>query len=151
MYKRQALNNKPGVSTLTRKRVLVRSVKAVFAFYPVCTQVAVTRTDKMLSLPVHLNIITLSGGKVLKAVIFLTLKIRHVYIVIPVSYTHLDVYKRQCCNRKHLTLSHISANLTVCCRPVSYTHLDVYKRQVCDCPYGIVCHIQFKLQCISGF
>ena len=36
----------------------------------------------MLSLPVHLNIITLSGEKVLKAVIFLTLKIRHVYIVI---------------------------------------------------------------------
>ena len=57
-------------------------MKAVVTFYPICTQVTVTRTDKMLSLPVHLNIITLSGEKVLKAVIFLPLKIRHVYIVI---------------------------------------------------------------------
>ena len=57
---------------------------------PDCT--AVSYTHLMLSLPVHLNIITLSGEKVLKAVIFLTLKIRHVYIVI--LYIP-DVYKRQ--------------------------------------------------------
>ena len=38
---------------------------------------------------------------------------------IPVSYTHLDVYKRQNEYLKN-QLSHIS---------VSYTHLDVYKRQ----------------------
>ena len=36
----------------------------------------------------------------------------------PVSYTHLDVYKRQDFNR--VPTSYI---------PVSYTHLDVYKRQ----------------------
>ena len=35
-------------------------VKAVVAFYPVGTQIPVTRTDKVLSLPVHLNIIALS-------------------------------------------------------------------------------------------
>ena len=43
----------------------------------------------------------------------------------PVSYTHLDVYKRQ-----HLGLSgkHIRRAKRAA-QPVSYTHLDVYKRQ----------------------
>ena len=51
----------------------------------------------------------------------------------PVSYTHLDVYKRQpfvvfrC--KGHI------ADVAACCllvvlEPVSYTHLDVYKRQI---------------------
>ena len=43
----------------------------------------------------------------------------------PVSYTHLDVYKRQslvCCGtRDNALLGGLP--------PVSYTHLDVYKRQ----------------------
>ena len=67
----------------------------------------------------------------------------------PVSYTHLDVYKRQHSRRcsssfakshARLTCSVVNALTTVRCRyqffascedsnPVSYTHLDVYKRQ----------------------
>ena len=39
-----------------------------------------------------------------------------------VSYTHLDVYKRQIMELQRYSLLHL--------RPVSYTHLDVYKRQV---------------------
>ena len=63
------------------------------------------------------------------------------YIVKPVSYTHLDVYKRQEIARKAVsfiregeciildsgsTTTEIAKLLT----PVSYTHLDVYKRQI---------------------
>ena len=47
-------------------------------------------------------------------------------LVIPVSYTHLDVYKRQALFLSSLLLrvsGHVSQP------PVSYTHLDVYKRQ----------------------
>ena len=55
----------------------------------------------------------------------------------PVSYTHLDVYKRQ-----HIpTLQDFRAELlqqdepeakelALAIEPVSYTHLDVYKRQL---------------------
>ena len=42
-----------------------------------------------------------------------------------VSYTHLDVYKRQ---MTELPFS----KLVTRAKPVSYTHLDVYKRQVVD-------------------
>ena len=68
--------------------------------------------------------------------------------LVPVSYTHLDVYKRQV-ERLHDPLVRRAVSgcgysaLAVCnaaggrhCRrhrdfpPVSYTHLDVYKRQV---------------------
>ena len=42
-------------------------------------------------------------------------------LLCPVSYTHLDVYKRQPLVR---TLQRAWPG------PVSYTHLDVYKRQV---------------------
>ena len=45
--------------------------------------------------------------------------------VLPVSYTHLDVYKRQ----MHHYINHTNCSYTHT-RPVSYTHLDVYKRQV---------------------
>ncbi|RVU76022.1 arginase family protein [Pantoea dispersa] len=41
----------------------------------------------------------------------------------PVSYTHLDVYKRQ--DIDCLDPAHAPGTGT----PVSYTHLDVYKRQ----------------------
>ena len=52
----------------------------------------------------------------------------------PVSYTHLDVYKRQV---RHSAAAPDSSRLmnllmvtaTDCRNPVSYTHLDVYKRQ----------------------
>ena len=49
--------------------------------------------------------------------------------IIPVSYTHLDVYKRQIytripANRKKSFFKDIKDRYAV-----SYTHLDVYKRQ----------------------
>ena len=49
----------------------------------------------------------------------------------PVSYTHLDVYKRQA----HQRAGEQQRLACFCCQyphglaPVSYTHLDVYKRQ----------------------
>ena len=67
----------------------------------------------------------------------------------PVSYTHLDVYKRQNLHRKNvncaimpqfvgLRINMISVIIdkgvyvyTFVFFAVSYTHLDVYKRQVC--------------------
>ena len=51
---------------------------------------------------------------------------------IPVSYTHLDVYKRQKqmnLNWFSVTTSHLKRYRTWNIEPVSYTHLDVYKRQ----------------------
>ena len=58
-----------------------------------------------------------------------------VYGTDPVSYTHLDVYKRQkldkaamlICSKAlgHNRISVVADNYI----PVSYTHLDVYKRQ----------------------
>ena len=66
--------------------------------------------------------------------ILATTEIHKVPATIPVSYTHLDVYKRQ------LLLNEVKSKLfkrtiqTVSyLPPVSYTHLDVYKRQT----YGI--------------
>ena len=60
----------------------------------------------------------------------------------PVSYTHLDVYKRQPLSRR-LTLSAILASTSLTegtvklalstWETVSYTHLDVYKRQTPTC------------------
>ena len=59
--------------------------------------------------------------------------------IIPVSYTHLDVYKRQISYRvaarsgsgaEAATLTSRSARSIPATRSVSYTHLDVYKRQV---------------------
>ena len=58
----------------------------------------------------------------------------------PVSYTHLDVYKRQLLARTAGTdsghsffgKSDVSSGAGLVrhqCGPVSYTHLDVYKRQ----------------------
>ena len=62
----------------------------------------------------------------------------------PVSYTHLDVYKRQTNNNTRLknmdmrkvkfAMMILAASLLTACgsskkEPVSYTHLDVYKRQ----------------------
>ncbi|WP_212648487.1 hypothetical protein, partial [Enterococcus sp. 6D12_DIV0197] len=57
---------------------------------------------------------------------------------VPVSYTHLDVYKRQNIHFSFSTSGLFSWNKrklnrfsdTDCYIPVSYTHLDVYKRQV---------------------
>ena len=52
----------------------------------------------------------------------------------PVSYTHLDVYKRQlqAVAFRHVALDRRNPALIVFFKgnePVSYTHLDVYKRQ----------------------
>ena len=44
-----------------------------------------------------------------------------------VSYTHLDVYKRQTQEFEARGLVVSTANTRA--EPVSYTHLDVYKRQ----------------------
>ena len=76
--------------------------------------------------------------------------------MIPVSYTHLDVYKRQdyrgntveaVSSSSYLYGAHCEPGMRVIAEvnesddslyvtvysydPVSYTHLDVYKRQVC--------------------
>ena len=53
----------------------------------------------------------------------------------PVSYTHLDVYKRQQQGRAQPVWPRPDrrcqgGQARPCYRPVSYTHLDVYKRQV---------------------
>ena len=56
----------------------------------------------------------------------------------PVSYTHLDVYKRQVYNMADSIIvgqfvgSSALAAVGACAAPVSYTHLDVYKRQCLD-------------------
>ena len=51
----------------------------------------------------------------------------------PVSYTHLDVYKRQVPASAPEPSGHCASMRAVAsskrCRSVSYTHLDVYKRQ----------------------
>ena len=58
--------------------------------------------------------------------------------MIPVSYTHLDVYKRQeqtdrlrKVQDELFTLKETNSDLKLelALKPVSYTHLDVYKRQ----------------------
>ena len=48
----------------------------------------------------------------------------------PVSYTHLDVYKRQLQYSAPRLPSADGRPRARAVRPVSYTHLDVYKRQV---------------------
>ena len=63
--------------------------------------------------------------------------------LMPVSYTHLDVYKRQTRTRR-LAAAYIALAAAVAVlfalnlfwgsvSPVSYTHLDVYKRQLLHC------------------
>ena len=49
-------------------------------------------------------------------------------VVEPVSYTHLDVYKRQILERA-AAACHPTPGQAAQATPVSYTHLDVYKRQ----------------------
>ena len=54
-----------------------------------------------------------------------------ILVLSPVSYTHLDVYKRQVLLQVRMILDlqlleHIHVLVV---RAVSYTHLDVYKRQ----------------------
>ena len=61
--------------------------------------------------------------------------IEDILIITTVSYTHLDVYKRQVehlhAQRHIVFLGNLGQNTHV---PVSYTHLDVYKRQLIDSP-----------------
>ena len=47
----------------------------------------------------------------------------------PVSYTHLDVYKRQDIDISGLDPRLKDCVIRVACDAVSYTHLDVYKSQ----------------------
>ncbi|OTO64779.1 hypothetical protein A5865_003815, partial [Enterococcus sp. 12E11_DIV0728] len=56
-----------------------------------------------------------------------TLSLYKQYNTRPVSYTHLDVYKRQ----PQALVSSITQ------QPVSYTHLDVYKRQTVGFAAGV--------------
>ena len=54
-------------------------------------------------------------------------------VLIPVSYTHLDVYKRQLIDCMPslgmITINALAAaDSVIIPTPVSYTHLDVYKR-----------------------
>ena len=70
------------------------------------------------TLPVFLNALTGNG----------------VHVVTAVSYTHLDVYKRQtysrfCCRFDGMCSFRCSKVSFLFCTAVSYTHLDVYKRQ----------------------
>ena len=63
-----------------------------------------------------------------------------VFTETPVSYTHLDVYKRQ---QQIMALCHALEDRGLfftflwCPGPVSYTHLDVYKRQPLYCIHVI--------------
>ena len=57
---------------------------------------------------------------------------------IAVSYTHLDVYKRQAWRWSMEACDILQPLEAALCfnpggKPVSYTHLDVYKRQGCTC------------------
>ena len=61
----------------------------------------------------------------------------------PVSYTHLDVYKRQQLYKVYIKFFAFFAHIfgpdaglyfSDMCFPVSYTHLDVYKRQGMEIP-----------------
>ena len=71
----------------------------------------------------------------------LTVNIHGRHTVQSVSYTHLDVYKRQevwdalansirSIDKGHLMTFHPRGRTTV-----SYTHLDVYKRQLLECVF----------------
>ena len=60
---------------------------------------------------------------------------------VAVSYTHLDVYKRQLLIHIQQALDGVNGDAVqtgdvdiLGLGPVSYTHLDVYKRQVDDAP-----------------
>ena len=60
--------------------------------------------------------------------------------ILPVSYTHLDVYKRQVIDQDAVNelvdyaiahgVNYFDTSPVYCQGSVSYTHLDVYKRQV---------------------
>ena len=63
-----------------------------------------------------------TAGQVVPVVADLAEKAREEHGPLTVSYTHLDVYKRQV-----IPWSNVMQPATT--RPVSYTHLDVYKRQ----------------------
>ena len=58
------------------------------------------------------------------------------YSMTPVSYTHLDVYKRQGrdSDRLRYILPVKAEEFWQTLEAVSYTHLDVYKRQIFSCP-----------------
>ena len=70
----------------------------------------------------------------------------------PVSYTHLDVYKRQTqpqlISSKNQTLALYRTRSSTDVFPltsVSYTHLDVYKRQRLYSPLTVFAYSQFPM------
>ena len=95
--------------------------------------------------------------QVLKSPFFKDMAVSWRYRRVPVSYTHLDVYKRQVQQRvklpppggflrvavrkekliyrnmipRYKVIEHLQTR-RLSLVPVSYTHLDVYKRQVCQ-------------------
>ena len=65
--------------------------------------------------------------------VFPSLNVFILYSLSPVSYTHLDVYKRQAINTSNVIFLYFHYQIlqnTTRHIPVSYTHLDVYKRQI---------------------
>ena len=82
----------------------------------------------------------------------------------PVSYTHLDVYKRQTVFRQEIhglgglfqivqlrPMGEACALLCLDVIPVSYTHLDVYKRQVSISPVPPESGLAGGDQCYATF
>ena len=63
----------------------------------------------------------------------------------PVSYTHLDVYKRQVLEPTLNELALLGGIVVLRTIPVSYTHLDVYKRQML--PFWILARPIFIAPC----
>ena len=74
----------------------------------------------------------LNGAYFIREVMFTQIDATGAIGKAPVSYTHLDVYKRQPLLRstaRRACESRRSRRTTVSSATVSYTHLDVYKRQ----------------------
>ena len=68
--------------------------------------------------------LTANKGKFIAVSLFWSI----LFGILTVSYTHLDVYKRQGCFSLFPAIRFLDRNCR-CGIPVSYTHLDVYKRQ----------------------
>ena len=100
------------------KKYLLASVAAVsYTHLDVYKRQDMSRSEALLACAVRAGF---DGTALLDAAEGASVKLR--YEETPVSYTHLDVYKRQ-------EPGADGAPSLRCSRAVSYTHLDVYKRQ----------------------
>ena len=134
----------------------------------ICTTVLFKNQQYFLTIFVHYNCVIKYWMPLM--IFFVIIKIRYIGVritpkFIAVSYTHLDVYKRQVCL---MNVSRRLINTVVSCKklkiiiwecswyiiqivvyqvvrvtPVSYTHLDVYKRQIFS-DHWYMCHIVHK-------